>query len=44
MHLALGMPNPLEEAGENLATGHSHAWVQNGAEYVEPRPMTRGRT
>jgi transposase len=32
----------LDEAGVNLAMGRSHAWVQRGEEYVEPRPMNWG--
>lgn len=38
----------LDEAGLNLAMGRSHAWVQRGEEYVEPRPrnwiVARGAT
>jgi transposase len=30
---------PVDEAGVNIAMGRSHAWVQRGEEYVEPRPM-----
>lgn len=32
----------VDEAGANLAMGRSHAWVQKGTEYVEPRPMNWG--
>lgn len=32
----------LDEAGANLAMGRSHAWVQRGHEFVEPRPMNWG--
>jgi transposase len=32
----------LDEAGANLSMGRSHAWVQKGAEFVEPRPMNWG--
>lgn len=32
----------LDEAGLNLAMGRSHAWVQRGQEYVEPRPRNWG--
>jgi transposase len=33
---------PVDEAGVNIAMGRSHAWVQRGEEYVEPRPMNWG--
>jgi hypothetical protein len=29
----------LDESGADLAMGRSHAWVQRGEEYIEPRPM-----
>jgi transposase len=32
----------LDESGANLAMGRSHAWVQRGEEYIEPRPMNWG--
>jgi len=32
----------VDEAGVNIAMGRSHAWVQRGEEYVEPRPMNWG--
>lgn len=32
----------LDEAGANIAMGRSHAWVQRGEEYVEPRPTNWG--
>lgn len=32
----------LDEAGVNIAMGRSHAWVQRGQEYVEPRPRNWG--
>lgn len=32
----------LDESGANLAMGRSHAWVQRGHEFVEPRPMNWG--
>lgn len=32
----------LDESGAHIAMGRSHAWVQRGEEFVEPRPMNWG--
>ena len=34
----------LDESGMNVTMGRSHAWVLKGQEYVDLRPMNRGKT
>jgi len=34
----------LDESGMNMTMGRSHAWVLKGQEYVDLRPMNRGKT